>query len=185
MSNPAGLELEFKFCEWILSMTDELGIDAVDWLSQESKASEFDFVAYGEDRSYYLDVVGYYPFRDTYRLNTSHKSWHRKLGWLKEFGWRDYVGALAFSFDNGTRWRFLKIHNKLPDGDLLLTEERRKNMMTAGWFFGVHGHNMTELKEWGWSQAEDRAEDLKLMNNEQMQELYNELLNEWVSFNKI
>lgn len=188
MPNPAGLALEEKFFEWLALNQNELSIDDVEFLSLENKASEYDFLVLTEDEAYYFDVVGYYPHGDTYRLNTTHKSWSRKLNWLKEYGIQTKTivgGFLAFTFDNGERWRFYKIHNRLPEGDLTLTKERQKNLLTAGWLFCVHGKDITELKEWARSQAEDRAEDLKLTTKDQIQELYNDLVNEWIEFNKI
>ncbi len=110
---------------WVIT---DIQLKQMNWISQENKSSEFDFeIKTMGDKWLFIDVVGCYTFEKYgWRLNTSHKFWGGKLAHLRYSAKNhDFSnnGYLAFSPGNvGSVWFFLKIHNKLPSGDVLITE---------------------------------------------------------------
>ena len=128
-----GYELEQKFYEWIEEYRGYNGegektfeILCLDWMSRVSKG-EYDFcMKVCSPRRYILvDIVGTYENDGVLYLNTSHKNWENKLKVIQE----PDEGYLAFLV-NGL-WRYIRITNDLPAGDIRMTSGRMKHIRTA------------------------------------------------------
>lgn len=150
---------------------DDVYIKHCNWLSQQSKESEFDFNVRLNGGLWpfwvFIDVVGEYQTKDGIKLITAHKSWSAKLkslqtvwNWSKEDA-KD-MAYLAWSPGNtGETWCLLKIHNQLPLGDILLTPARRRKILDlydvlAGGYCDI----CTELK--GADESDYSPEDFAL-----------------------
>lgn len=128
----------------------DISIQDMRWLSQEDKGSVFDFEIVTESDHVLVDVVGIYAFRSGFRLITGKKDWWYHLAYVKMRNdkakhegnhYHDIVGYLGWSpFNAGEDWYFLKVTDKLPAADILMTKDRLKacidiyNLLGGGYF---------------------------------------------------
>jgi len=122
----SGEENESKFNDHLGELIDNKSIAFSKWISYHEKG-EFDFAIQLPDASYiYIDVVGSHMRGNTVMLNCKHKNWKNKMKFLRDEGYA--IGYLAFLYEN--QWRYMRIHRKLPIGDLSLTKGRNKHIKT-------------------------------------------------------
>ena len=93
--------LELQFYNFLKDYGGKIAISYPKWLSQENKKSEFDFKFDKYDNTpVFIDVVGWYYYGNTIRLNTGHKNYYNKLQYIKdqEFYDKGDKGYLAFLY---------------------------------------------------------------------------------------
>lgn len=118
----------------------DVDIEAYNWLS-ENNHTEFDFNIQTRNGWRFVDIVGIYTTKSGDKLVCKHKTWSAKFDDLVHHWHWDKkaavdMGYLAWSDGNeGLRWNFLKIHNQLPKGDVLLTSARKRKILNLYEFF--------------------------------------------------
>lgn len=138
------LEMQFYF------LANECNyVHNVFWLSEHRKAT-FDFQVNAESGNFLIDVVG---FQDKYKsisLYTAHKDIQLLLDYAEE----RHVKAcyLAFKMYQINRlgfkqWRFLKITDDLPSGNIYISNDRSHGLKTCDFIFRDKRNFKTLLAE--------------------------------------
>jgi hypothetical protein len=142
-----GYDLEDDFDSMLCDCYDL--VDYHEWRS-EHKKSIFDFSVISKGGNFLIDVVGYGLKYHSISLYTHHKSWSKLLDYADSEGVdRCYLAYKPYEYhsDSFLDWRFLKITDDLPEGNLYISRSRAVHSKTYKYLFADKRNIKTILSE--------------------------------------
>lgn len=148
LTGSPGYELESQFDDMLYGC--ELIQDHY-WMSEKKKAT-FDFKVFTKQYhdSFLIDVVGSQYKYKSIQLYTHHKDWLELLDYAKEQGIRQcYLAYKLYEIERYgfSNWRFLRITDKLPNGNLYISRARAKASRTYEYLFADKRNIKTKLAD--------------------------------------
>lgn len=124
-------------------------VESYNWLSCNEK-TVFDFQVSAKSGSILIDVVGFGINNGRLQLNTAHKNIMRMLEYAKYHGIRYcYIAFNINENDIGdiSSWRFIKVKEDMPSGNLYISKNRSHSLKTADFIFRDKRQLKTILSE--------------------------------------